>query len=215
MSNPIRVVVADSHPVCIKGVQVEIAAMSHAKVVACVKNSTHLFSVLQREPCDVLVSDYVMAGENFGDGLGMLSLIQQRHPALKLVVLTSIDSPLVLKAVDRQGVQGIVSKADMSEHLRHAIQAICRGESYRSPRISGALQAGPDTVGADRAGRLTPCEVEVVRLFLAGLSVGEIAEKFSRSKQTVSAQKRAAMRKLGIHTDSELVRYGVRNGLIG
>lgn len=215
MSNPIRVIVADGHPVCIKGVQVEIAAMNLARIVACVQNSTQLFKVLQCEPCDVLVSDYVMAGENFGDGLGMLSLIQQQYPALRLVVLTSIDSPLVLQAVERQGVQGIVSKADMAEHLRHAIQAIWRGEKYRSPRIEGVLQAGAGGVGADRASRLTPCEVEVVRLFLAGLSVGEIAEKFSRSKQTVSAQKRAAMRKLDVHTDSELVRYGVRNGLTG
>ncbi|SEJ76846.1 MULTISPECIES: response regulator transcription factor [unclassified Achromobacter] len=213
MSNPIRVIVADGHPVCVRGVQVEVAEMSHARVVASAQNSTQLFSVLLSQPCDVLVSDYVMSGESFGDGLGMLTLIQQRHPALKLIVLTSIDSPLVLQAVERLGVQGIVSKSDMTEHLRHAIQATWRGDRYRSPRIRGALEAGTGGAGAERASKLTPCEVEVVRLFLAGLTVGEIAEKFSRSKQTVSAQKRAAMRKLDVHSDSELVRYGVRNGL--
>ena len=50
--------------------------------------------------------------------------------------------------------------------------------------------------------------MEVVRLFLSGFSMGEIAEKFSRSKQTVSAQKCAAMRKLDVHNDMDLVRYG-------
>ncbi|WMD20236.1 response regulator [Achromobacter seleniivolatilans] len=213
MLNPIRVVVADGHPVCIKGVQVEIAAVDHARVVACATNSTQLFNILQCQACDVLISDYVMSGADFGDGLGMLSLIQQRYPALKLIVLTSIDSPLVLQALDNQGVRGIVSKGDMSEHLRNALQAVWRGERYRSPRINSVLKPEGATPATDRAGTLTRSEVEVVRLFLSGLSVGEIAAKFGRSKQTVSAQKRAAMRKLDVQTDIELVRYGMRNGL--
>lgn len=213
MLNPIRVIVADGHPICIKGVQIEIAAAGNATVVASAPNSTQLFTALSQQDGDVLISDYVMSGADFGDGLGMLSLIQQRYPALKLIVLTSIDSPLVLQALVRQGVRAIVSKSDMSEHLQHALRAVWRADQYFSPRIDGALQAQAAFAGGERVGKLTRCEVEVVRLFLSGLSVGEIAQKFGRSKQTVSAQKRAAMRKLDVRTDIDLVRYGMRSGL--
>ncbi len=213
MRNQIRVIVADGHPVCIKGIQIELAASADVVVVASAQNSTQLFSALAQQACDVLVSDYVMSGSDFGDGLGMLSLIQQRHPAIKLIVLTSIDSPLVLQALVKQGVRAIVSKSDMSEHLQHALRAVWRAEQYYSPRIDGALQAQAAFAGGERVGKLTRCEVEVVRLFLSGLSVGEIAQKFGRSKQTVSAQKRAAMRKLDVRTDIDLVRYGMRSGL--
>ncbi|MFJ3461320.1 response regulator [Achromobacter spanius] len=213
MRNQIRVIVADGHPVCIKGIQIELAASADVAVVASAQNSTQLFAALAQHACDVLISDYVMSGSDFGDGLGMLSLIQQRHPATKLIVLTSIDSPLVLQALVKQGVRAIVSKSDMSEHLQHALRAVWRAEQYFSPRIDGALQAQAAFAGSDRVGKLTRCEVEVVRLFLSGLSVGEIAQKFGRSKQTVSAQKRAAMRKLDVRTDIDLVRYGMRSGL--
>lgn len=213
MWSQIRVIVADGHPICIRGIQIELAAAGNASVVASAQNSTELFAALAQQACDVLVSDYVMSGTDFGDGLGMLSLIQRRYPATKLIVLTSFDSPLVLQALVRQGVRAIVSKSDMSEHLQHALGAVWRGQHYLSPRIEGALQAQAVVPGGDLVGKLTRCEVEVVRLFLSGMSVGEIAQKFGRSKQTVSAQKRAAMRKLDVQTDIDLVRYGVRSGL--
>lgn len=213
MRNLIRIVVADGHPVCVKGVKIEISAVEVARVVACAFDSTQLFDVLGLHECDVVICDYVMSGGDFGDGLSMLALVQQRHPAIKLIVLTSMDSPIVLRALERQGVRGIVSKCDLPEHLRHALYAVWRGDSYFSPRISGMLSVDAGEAEAQRVNTLTRCEVEVVRLFLAGLSVGEIAAKFGRSKQTVSAQKRAAMRKLDVKTDIELVRYGIRHGL--
>lgn len=213
MRNLIRIVVADGHPVCVKGVKIELSAVDAAQVVGCAYDSTGLFDVLREHECDVLICDYVMSGRHFGDGLSMLALIQQRHPAIRLIVLTSIDSPIVLQTLGRQGVRGIVSKFDRSEHLRHALDTVWRGDSYFSPRIIGALSALSDGDAVERVRTLTRCEVEVVRLFLSGMSVGEIAAKFGRSKQTVSAQKRSAMKKLDVTSDIELVRYGISHGL--
>lgn len=206
----IRVVLADGHPICVKGVQIEISVADIAQVVACAFNSTELFDILDTHHCDVLVSDYVMSGADFGDGLSMFAQIQERYPRLKLVVLTSLDNRIVLQALEALGVRAIVSKGDMPEHLRRALYAAWCGEPYRSPRIQAALES--DTA-AEHEDPLTRCEVEVVRLFLSGFSLGEIAQKFHRSKQTVSAQKRAAMRKLDVHSDMDLVRYGLRSGL--
>lgn len=213
MRKVIRVVLADGHPICVKGVQIEISVADIAQVVACAFNSTELFDILDTHECDVLVSDYVMSGADFGDGLSMFARIQQRYPGLKLVVLTSIDNRIVLQALEELGVRAIVSKGDLPEHLRRALHAARCGEPYRSPRIQAALEAEVSASCADGVHPLTRCEVEVVRLFLSGFSLGEIAEKFCRSKQTVSAQKRAAMRKLDVHNDIDLVRYGVRSGL--
>ncbi|WMD20221.1 response regulator transcription factor [Achromobacter seleniivolatilans] len=209
----IRVVLADGHPICVKGVQIELSVEDVAQVVACAFNSTELFNTLDSHECDVLVSDYVMSGADFGDGLSMFARIQERYPSLKLVVLTSIDNRIVLRALEDLGVRAIVSKGDLPEHLRRALCAACRGEPYRSPRIQAAMTSTMTESSSEGVSHLTRCEVEVVRLFLSGFSLGEIAEKFSRSKQTVSAQKRAAMRKLDVHNDIDLVRYGVRSGL--
>ncbi|EHK67705.1 response regulator transcription factor [Achromobacter arsenitoxydans] len=214
MSNHIHVVVADGHPVCVKGVKLELSGIEIARVEACAFDSTQLFDVLASHACDVLICDYVMSGGHFGDGLSMLSQIRQRYPAIKLIVLTSLGSSMVVQALERQGVKGIVSKFDRSEHMLHAFHAVWRGDTYLSPRIQGALSADSSAAEAERMGKLTACEIEVVRMFLSGLSVGEIAAKFGRSKKTVSAQKRAAMRKLDVASDIELVRYGISHGLV-
>jgi len=213
LQNFIRIVVAIGHPVCVKGVKIEISVVEAAKVVACAFDSAELFDVLSRHACDVLICDYALSGQGVGEGLSMLALVQQRYPAIKLIVLTAIDSPIVLQALGRQGVRGIVSKCDLSEHLRHALHAVWRGGSYFSPRIMGALAADVGVLETERVRTLSRCEVEVVRLFLSGMSVGEIAAKFGRSKQTVSAQKRSAMKKLDVKTDIELVRDGIAHGL--
>ncbi|EFF74334.1 response regulator transcription factor [Achromobacter piechaudii] len=213
MRDAIRVVLADGHPVCVKGVQIEISLTNTATVVGCAFNSTELFDVLDHHDCDVLVSDYVMQGADFGDGLSMFARIRRRYPGLNLVVLTSILNCNVLIALQHLGVRAIVSKADRSEHLRWALRAVHAGQSYRSPRIQAAFDRGAHEPCGENHGALTCCELEVLRLFLAGLSLSEIAEKSSRSKQTVGAQKRAAMRKLDVHNDIDLVRYGVRSGL--
>lgn len=213
MQDVIRVVLADGHPICVKGVQVEIATADAAKVVACAFNSTELFDVLKQHECDVLVSDYVMQGADFGDGLSLFARIRRRYPRVQLVVLTSIIHCNVLLALERLGVKAIVSKADQPEQLHLALRAAHNGQSYRSPKIQSALEREVREPRVDRLASLTWCEMEVLRHFLAGLSLSEIAMKFSRSKQTVGAHKRAAMRKLDVDNDIDLVRYGIRSGL--
>ncbi|WMD18639.1 response regulator transcription factor [Achromobacter seleniivolatilans] len=209
----IRVVLADAHPVCVKGVQVELSMDGVARVVGSAFDSTQLFDVLEHHECDVLVSDYALPGTDFGDGLSMFEHIQQRYPALGLVVLTSIDNPMALRALELRGVRAIVSKRDLPEHLRQALRAASRGGAYRSPRIREALGGGAGSACATPPVALTGREVEVVRLFASGYSLGEIAEKFRRSKKAISAQKRAAMRKLNVRNDMDLLSYGLQNGL--
>jgi two-component system, NarL family, captular synthesis response regulator RcsB len=206
----IRVVLADAFPICLRGAQIELSRIEGACVVACAFSSSQLFDVLGEHECEVLVSEYDMSGADFGDGLGMFKRIRHQYPGLKLLVLTAICNPVVLFALEDLGVHAIVSKRDLPEHLRHGLHAAFRSEAYLSPEIQAARQIEAQ---ACRIDSLTRAEVEVVRLFLSGLSLGEIAAVVRLSKQTVSAQKRAAMRKLDVQSDAGLVRYGVTSGL--
>ncbi|WP_143137604.1 helix-turn-helix domain-containing protein, partial [Burkholderia ubonensis] len=76
--------------------------------------------------------------------------------------------------------------------------------NYTSPIIKQLLQ---DAESVPVARDLTTREIEVVRLFCAGYTVGEIAAQLHRSKQTISSQKSSAMKKLGIVRDADLIRY--------
>ncbi|PAJ78176.1 response regulator [Burkholderia ubonensis] len=208
----VRVMVADDHPASALGMSQALQGNSTIKLVDTVANSTDLIAALDAQQSDVLVLDYVMPGGKYGDGLVLLSFLQRRYPALHIVTITMIDNPSVLRAIHKQGVSCILSKSDAISHLIGAVHAAYVGANYMSPHIKQLLQDA-ETVPVARA--LTTREIEVVRLFCAGYTVGEIATQLHRSKQTISSQKSSAMKKLGLVRDADLIRYNDEQKLIG
>ncbi|AIO38515.1 LuxR family transcriptional regulator [Burkholderia latens] len=200
----VRVMVADDHPSSALGMSQALAGSSTIKLLGTVSNSTDLVAMLDEQQSDVLVVDYVMPGGKYGDGLSLLSFLQRRYPALRLVTITMIDNPSVLLAIQRQGVGCILSKSDAISHLVGAVHAAFVGANYLSPFVKKLLEECQPSAGVRT---LTAREIEVVRLYGAGLTVGQIAVQLHRSKQTISSQKSSAMKKLGIVRDADLIRY--------
>ncbi|EPM70213.1 LuxR family DNA-binding response regulator, partial [Pseudomonas syringae pv. actinidiae ICMP 18804] len=99
--------------------------------------------------------------------------------------------------------------------LPAAVKGALRGEIFVADSVRRVLreaqQYGPDALLA--AERLSPRELEVLRLLSAGYTVGQIAAQLNRSKQTVSAQKVGAMRKLGLANDAALFIYLQESGM--
>src|SRR5207253_625021 len=86
-------------------------------------------------PCDVLVTDYAMPGGEYGDGITLLKFIQRRYPELKIIVMTMMDNPGVLRTLVTLGVSCILSKSDDSTHLIPAVHIAFSGGRYFSPTI--------------------------------------------------------------------------------
>lgn len=211
----IKVMLADDHPGMVAGVQHALAEVATISLVGAAANSTELVALLDRVPCDVVVSDYSMPAGDFGDGASLFGLLQRRYPQLKLVVLTMLDNAAVMHTLVTLGIGGIVSKSDALAHLIPAIHAAHTGGKYYSPSANKVIQG----IDWNRRGRnaesvLSQRESEVVRLYASGLTINEIAERLHRSKKTISTQKGTAMLKLGLERDIELLRYGIESGLI-
>ncbi|MCC8395674.1 response regulator transcription factor [Paraburkholderia sp. MMS20-SJTR3] len=214
-SSQIRVIVADDHPVILEGVRYELERSNTISVVGTASNSGELMEALGTLPCDVLVSDYVMPGGAHGDGLALFSFIREQYPNLKIVVLSMMENPVVLRVLMHGGNICVFSKADPISNLTIAVHAAYANGRYLSPRmvaIADSLKLGArgNVTGAP----LTRRELEVVRFYVSGMSVTEIATLLRRSKKTISTQKGAAMLKLGIDRDADLVRYGMETGLV-
>nr|WP_311528369.1 response regulator transcription factor [uncultured Ralstonia sp.] len=214
--NPVivRVAVADDHPVILLGVEHEFATHREIRVDGLARDSTELIQLLDRTGFDVLVCDYTMPGGEYGDGLVLLALIRQRYPHIRVVVLTMAENPAILQVLMTE-VRCIVSKSDLTTHLSLAVHAAFARGHYLSPVVETILRTLPPHQRRPH-GRapLTHRELEVVRLFVSGMTVNEIANQLSRSKKTISTQKSTAMRKLNIDRDVDLVRYGIETGLI-
>lgn len=209
----ISLIIADDHPALITGVKHELVEFHTISIVGTASNSTEIFELLAKSPCDVLVTDYVMPGGEFGDGLTMLSFLRRRYPDLKIIVFTTIDNRAMVAEMVKVGAHAVLSKVDVIGHLISAIHAVYAGATYFSPKFRSASAVG-QLAQISPAQKLTRRETEVVRLYVSGVSINEIASQFNRSKQTISSQKTSAMRKLGIERDVELFRFAYEIGLL-
>lgn len=211
----INVLIADDHPAILLGIASILEKTPSIYLVGQAKNSSELVEVLEHQACSVLVTDYAMPGGDYGDGAAMLALLARRFPELRLVVMTTMDNAPVLRTLLAQGVRSIISKSDDLTHLVPAIHAAFSGGRHFSPAVQRVLQTLEMNAVADATRPLlSQREAEVVRLFVSGLTVNEIAAQLSRSKQTVSTQKASAMRKLGIQRDADLYKYALEIGMV-
>lgn len=211
---PARVVVADDHPVVLLGVRHALAAFDDIRLLGQARQSTELVEMLRRASPDVVVTDLSMPGGRYGDGLALVGYLRRHFPALRIIVLTMLGNGALLRRLFEAGVMTIVGKCDDFAHIGLAVRQAVRGARHISPSLRMALErARADSGRAEIMPALSSREIEVVRLFAAGLSVTEIGMRLNRSIKTISSHKMSALRKLGVKGDAELIEYARASGL--
>lgn len=213
--SPLRIVLADDHPIFLIGLRAVLERDVRLHIVGEANSPLALTDLLQRVDCDLLVSDFMMPVEQQNDGLRLMEQLRRRYPELPILVVTMLNNAGLFRSILDLGVMGLLSKASLADELPRAIEQVRRNKPYVAQAIAQALRLAGE-VGSDRLhsrNQLSPRELEVLRLLAKGSTVGEIALHLNRSKQTVSAQKVSAMRKLGLANDAALFIYLQEHGL--
>lgn len=205
----IRVAILDDHPLILAGVRLTLEKLSICEVAIGACTISDLFTQLTVTPCDVAILDYAMPMETLPDGLQLIKTLRHQYPKMQIIMLTTVDHPMVINNLEAQDIAGLLSKADPLEHLLTAFSSLRLRERYHSPTIKRILSMhnSAATIGLYL---LSPKELEVLRLLVDGLSVSQVAAKLSRSKQTISTHKISAMNKLNISTNAELFEAAYR-----
>ncbi|MBN3855302.1 response regulator transcription factor [Paraburkholderia sp. Ac-20340] len=213
----LRVVLADDHPFVLLGVRSALEAAGDMQIVGEATGPRELFRLLENVPCDVVLTDLTMPGEpgEAEDGLHLVRRLRRDWPQLRIVVLTSIANVAILRAVMNTGVTALIRKSEPMEELTAAVRGAGNGLRYVSRSILDELAAaGTERADSTRVPRLSPRESEVVRQFVLGRTITEIARSLDRDVRTVSRQKRDAMAKLGVSNDAGLFAFVRANGLL-
>ncbi|WP_069230178.1 response regulator transcription factor [Burkholderia territorii] len=205
-----NVLIADDHPLILAGIDATLRSLRQLQIVGSACNSTEIIELLEKRRCDLLITDFVMPDGKFNDGITMLTYIRSHYPNLPVIVFTALDSIVLTDSLLKLGVRGIVSKVDDLGHLISSIYSVRSGNEYLSPSVSRRLKS---TRGGRRTTDLTKNEMEVLRLYVSGMSITEIAARLHRTKQTISAQKLKAMQKLGVERDADLYQMVYESGL--
>lgn len=205
-TTPLRIVLADDHPIFRIGLRAVLEQLPDVIVVGEAGSPLELTALLQATDCDVLLTDFMMPFEHQNDGLKLLEQIRRHHPQLPVLVVTMLNNAGLFRAMLALGMAGVLSKASLANELPQAIGNLRRGTTYLSDSVQRQLlqdgEVRPDQALAQEP--LSPKELEVMRLLAAGHTVGLIAALLNRSKQTVSSHKVSAMRKLGVANEAAL-----------
>jgi two-component system capsular synthesis response regulator RcsB len=214
----LKVVLADDHPIVLFGVRMILESEPGIEVCGQAQDSTALAELIDNVKPDVLVSDFYMPGGKHGDGLTLVSFVKRRYPKLKLIILTMMTNPSVLKNIANAGTDGVLLKSAGQDNLVDAIRAVVQGKKYIGAAVKKLINEAKvedfNSRGQQENRELSVRESEVLRLFVAGHTVSEIANILNRSVKTISHQKISALQKLGIANDRGLYEYALRNGLL-
>jgi DNA-binding NarL/FixJ family response regulator len=192
----VRVALLDDHALVLKGLIAHLEKIPSILVVGSHGSSQPFRAMLAAMPVDVALIDYSLALDDI-DGVALIRLLRASHPAMRLLVVSAHGSSLVIRSLLQAGAHGFVAKSQDPDEVIRAIDAVMTGREYLPPGM--ITQLATSLMPA-----LSPREFDVVRCVLQGLTVTQIASKYSRSLKTVSTQKTAAYRKLNIRTDNEL-----------
>ena len=214
----IRVAVADDHNLVRQGIRAILEKSPDIEVVGEAADGQAALDLVQATTPDVLLMDIVMPRLN---GTQVLERLQRMKTTTNVVILSMYSDENLIYQVLNRGAKGYLLKRSVTEELLLAIRSAHQNEMFLSPAISNLVlqeyltskQQVLDERGVFES--LTPREREVLQLIGEGNTNAAIAHKMGISEKTVEKHRASLMDKLDIHDLVGLIRYAIKNRLIG
>lgn len=205
-----RVMLLDDHPVLLHGLEVVLASAHGLEVVGSFQTAGDFIAALAADPAgvDVGIVDYSLGPDDV-DCRNLLMALRRRHPQLPVLVLSAQHNAPTVMAALKAGARGFLPKSATAAEIVRVVEALHQGRLHVAADMMHMLTDGIAELpspGEDSCASLSPREREVLLAVLDGFTVDEIAEQFGRAANTISAQKRAGYRKLGVRSNGELFK---------
>ena len=214
MTEKIRIVLADDHPIVLDGLRNLIRAEPDFELVGEAASGLSALKIIREQRPDVAVLDISMPELN---GIVLSRRLAGEMPALRLLVLTLHEDRAYLNQALEAGVRGYVLKRSAVENLVQAIRAVLVGGLYIDPAIVGRVFESKQ-INKRLAARkgvapaLTDREADVLKMAALGFTNKEIASRLDVGVKSIETYKARGLEKLGLKTRAELVRYASGQG---
>jgi len=210
---PIRILLADDHPVVRKGLSSCLAQAQQVAIVGEAADGQDVLRKARELTPDLVLMDIDMPLLN---GLTAADILRKENPAIKVLILSMHnDSDYVLRIL-QSGARGYILKQAPTQELLKAIEIIHAGETYFSNDIArvalNQFVRGPGE--GPHTGQISAREREVLIAIAEGLSNKEIACRLGVGVRTIETHRERIMRKLNIHSIAGLTKFAIAKGLI-
>ena len=208
----IRVLIVDDHAVVRSGLRLVLEREDDLEVVGEAGNADEGVRAARLEKPDVVLLDVVMPGRS---GIEAAADVIEASGGAKVLVLSMQDDPSYVREAFASGASGYLLKEAADVELVQAIREVASGNRYVHPALGARLaQAEVDAARKSADDPLSDREREVLRLLALGHTNQEIAKELFISVRTAETHRAHIMRKLGLGTRADLVRYALANGYL-
>jgi DNA-binding NarL/FixJ family response regulator len=215
MNAPIRVMLIEDHELVRTGFRMLIESQPDMVIVAEAGSGEEGLARLESlsQPPDVILVDISMPGMG---GIEFTRRLKRAFPQVAILAVTVHDSQAYLLQMIDAGAEGFLPKHAAANDLLQAIRAVHGGQKYVHPSMIEALVEGYRGKGRGRAGPevLTDRQKQVLRLIAQGKTSGQVGQELGLSPRTVDRHIENIMKKLGVRSRLELVRFAVESGLV-
>jgi DNA-binding NarL/FixJ family response regulator len=212
-----KILLADDHDLMRRGLKSLLEARPGWSVCGEARTGTQAVSMAEEFQPDVAVLDVSMPELN---GLDAARQIRKVAPKTEILILSVHYSDHLIREILRIGVRGYMVKSDSDRDLVNAIETLSRHKPFFTSCATELILTHSRRVQTDASSstdlveRLTPREREIVQLISEGKSSKEIASLLGISVKTAETHRANIMRKLHVHSVTDLVRYAVRNEIV-
>ncbi|MGB6429939.1 MAG: response regulator transcription factor [Candidatus Acidiferrales bacterium] len=211
-----KILIADDHDIIRRGLKQLLTTHPGWEVCAEAKTGREAVALAERHKPQVAVLDVSMPELN---GLDAARRIRKILPTTEILILTLHFSDQLVRDIVDTGARAYIMKSDADKDLVSAVEALAEHRPFFTARaaeivLDGFRKPRSASGGNTSAGRLTSREREIVQLLAEGKSSKEVAVSLGISVKTAETHRANVMRKLSLHSVSELVRYAVKNQII-
>jgi DNA-binding NarL/FixJ family response regulator len=211
----LRILVADDHDLMRRGIKTLIESRKGWEICGEARTGAQAVTQAQELKPDVAILDISMPDLN---GIEAAKRIRKASEKTEILMLSMHYSDQIIRDVIDAGIRGYVVKTDSGNDLSRALENLATHKPFYSTRVSDVIANPPrqNTVSDSEkpSTRVTSRENEIIQLLSEGKSSKEVAVQLNISVKTVETHRANIMRKLELHTVTELVRYAIRNQII-
>jgi len=207
MSDPIRVLIVDDHPMVAEGIQSILETYDDILVVGTLGTGQEAMDLAPDLAPDVILMDLNMPGLS---GLVATEMLLERSPDTRILILSMHDSPEYISTALSHGAMGYILKDVPTDEIKQAIDTVMQGQRYLCTGAKGSLEPKQ----SDGREALTGREQTVLLQLAQGKSNKEVAMTLDISVRTVETHRKNIKRKLGISSTAGLTRYALEHGVL-
>ena len=208
-----KILIADDHDLVIDGYKSVINSTAEFEIAGVAKNGKEVQTFFETQTCDIIILDINMPDMN---GVQTIEYLNNKTPSLKILVISMLTSPLLVKKVLDLGVDGYLFKTNSAENMLTALRQIVQNKKYFEESIQQTTKSRfVFTFNINgKSIDISTRELEIIKLVSFGKSTTEIADSLFISPYTVQTHRKNINLKLDTHNTAEMISFAIQHSII-